>query len=471
MTARAWASAVWRGSPRGHARDGAGKGLGMAQNSVALILGKVSTMGLGFLFWLVAARLFKAHEVGLAAGAISAMMLCTQLALLGVGSAVISLFPEHRDDPARLLDTAFTFVIGTGLVAGAIFLGLAGSAFHNLSAVASQPLFAAGFLAMSVMGTAGIVFDQASTVLRRGDQMLVRGTVQGLLTLVAVVPVLLLPGGGRDAAAAAIFGTWVAGGVAMCAYGVVQLRRVLPGYHFRLRLAGMTRRLLVVGLPNHFLTLADRAPALILPVIITELLSPTDNAHWYAVWMMAWVIFIIPIQVGMTLFAEASHRSKPLPRLLRQGMGHSLKLGVAAAAAMALAAPLALAVLGHGYSVAGSTPLRILVIAFIPMTCVQAYYAACRARRRLREATLTATVNGLVSLAAAAVVGPKWGLNGIAIVWVSTQVLTAVWVMTRMRKVVTSPEPPLPTAAEVESVEAEIATPGVPVPAGVGSDG
>lgn len=469
MTARAWASAVWRGSPRGHAgaAGSTGRALPMAQNSVALILGKVATMGLGFLFWLVAARAFDAHEVGLAAAAVSAMMLCTQLALLGVGSAVIALFPEHRDHPARLLDAAFTFVLGTALVAGALFLGLAATAFHQLSTVASQPLFALGFLAMSVMGTAGIVFDQASTVLRRGDQMLVRGSVQGVVTLVAVLPLLLLSDGDK---AAAIFATWVVGGVAMCVYGVVQLRRVLPGYRYRPRLAGMTRRLLSVGLPNHFLTLADRAPALILPVVITELLSPTDNAHWYAVWMMAWVIFIIPIQVGMTLFAEASHRSKPLPRLIRQGMGHSLKLGVAAAAALALVAPLALEILGHGYSTAGATPLRILVLAFIPMTFVQAYYAACRARRRLREATLTATVNGLVSVGAAALTGPRWGLTGIAIAWVITQTVTAVWVMTRLRGVLTSPEPPLPSPAEAQSVEAEIAGPGAPLAAGAALD-
>ena len=38
-------------------RAGAGaRTLPMAQNSVALILAKVATMGLGFLFWLVAAR-------------------------------------------------------------------------------------------------------------------------------------------------------------------------------------------------------------------------------------------------------------------------------------------------------------------------------------------------------------------------------------------------------------------------------
>ena len=62
-----------------------GRTLPMAQNSVALILAKVATMGLGFLFWLVAARLFAPADVGLASGAVSAMMLITQLALLRGG--------------------------------------------------------------------------------------------------------------------------------------------------------------------------------------------------------------------------------------------------------------------------------------------------------------------------------------------------------------------------------------------------
>ena len=98
----------------------------------------------------------------------------------------------------------------------------------------------------------------------------------------------------------------------------------------------------------------------------------------------------------MTLFAEASHRSKPLPASCARAWATRSSWASRPPPCSALAAPLALAVLGHGYSTAGATPLRILVIAFVPMTFVQAYYAACRARRRLREATLTATVNGLV---------------------------------------------------------------------------
>ena len=75
----------------------------MVRNSVGMISGRAASMALGFLFWLLAARLFPADKVGLTAGVVSAMMLCTQLALLGIGSAFIAYFPRHQLKPAALV--------------------------------------------------------------------------------------------------------------------------------------------------------------------------------------------------------------------------------------------------------------------------------------------------------------------------------------------------------------------------------
>jgi hypothetical protein len=80
--------------------------LPLALNSLALITAKVASLGLGFLAWVVAARLFPPAQVGLASAAVAAMMLCVQLALLGVGSSLISLYPAHSRAPALLLDSA-----------------------------------------------------------------------------------------------------------------------------------------------------------------------------------------------------------------------------------------------------------------------------------------------------------------------------------------------------------------------------
>ena len=406
------------------------RALRMEANSLALIATKVVTLGLGFLFWLVAARLFRPDQVGLAGGVVSAVMLCVQLALLGIGSAVIAMYPAHRERPGRLLDTALTGATLTGAVVGLAFAAVAAAAFAELRVVGVQPGWLALFVAMSALGTVGVVLDQVSTTLRRGDQALWRGALNGALSLVAVGALSVVPGSGSMA----LFACWVAGVAAACALGAVQLRSALRRYRYRPRIdRSLLRRLVAVGLPNHALTLADRAPGLLLPVLVTELLSPAANAYWYAVWMMAWVVFVIPVQVGMTLFAEATHRPEAIDRLVRHAIRWSLGVGLAAAIAVAAAGSFVLSLLGARYAAAGAEPLRVLVWGLVPMAFVQAYYARCRAAARLGEAIATAVVAGTATVAAAIAAGVASGLSAMALGWVAVQALAGLWAGMRLR--------------------------------------
>jgi O-antigen/teichoic acid export membrane protein len=410
--------------------------LPMLANSIALISGKLATLGLGFVAWIVAARLFPASQVGLAGGAVSAMMLCTQLALLGVSSAVISHYPDHRDAPGRLFDTAFSMVGAAALAAAGIFLLLALEMLRHLHVVAAVPLYAAMFAAMTVLGTVGILLDQLSVTLRRGDQVLSRGVVSGVVTLalVALLPVL----GHRDSMA--IFAAWVAGGVVMCAQGALQLHGSARGYRYRPRVSRtVARDLFGLGLPNYLLTIAERAPGPILPVIVTELLSPRQNAYWYTVWMMAWVVYVVPISVGITSFAEAAQRPDEMPALMRRALRSSLIIGALAAVATIVLAHFALSLLGPRYAAAGTTPLRILVLAVLPLAFTQGYFAACRARRALGEAIATGMVSLALGVGAAAAVGPTYGLTGMALAWLVVQTATGAFAFFRLRRVTTAP--------------------------------
>jgi len=407
-----------------------GRSLSMLTSSLALVVGKVATMAVGFLFWVVAARAFQQSEVGLAAGAVSAVMLCTQLALLGVGSSVILNYPRHDRDPAPLLDSAFSLVAAASVLAVAIFFVIAATALHELRVVATDPVFALAFVAMSVLGTIGILLDQVSTLLRRGDQMLVRALLFGLANVALLAPVAALSSG---AGAVWIFATWVGAAAAAVLLGAVQLWRTPLRYRYRPRLRRhLAWPLLRVGVPNHWLTLTERAPGLILPIIVTELVSPAANAAWYAAWMMAWVLYIIPIQVGMTLFAEAATKTASLTKLIRHGLRSSLVLGVSGAAVVALIAPQLLSILGHRYAEAGSTPLRILVLAVVPLTFVQAYFVVCRSTGRLKEGIATGAIGASVSIGGAALAALETGLMGMAVVWVVTQVVVSVWAVWRL---------------------------------------
>jgi len=417
-------------SPEGRAS------LAMTLSALALVAAKVGTMGFGFLAWIVAARLYPANEVGLASGAVSAVTLCAQIALVGVGSAVITLLPSHIDRPARLLDTSVSVLTLTAAAAALAFILFAGSVLHELRVVAADPFYALLFVALAITGTLGVLFDQVSTARRRGDQALIRAVAAGVVTLLAVLIIARSLGGGssRD-----IFAAWVLGGLVTWSIGLVMIRRAVSGYRYRPILArSLAMELSRVGLPNYFLTLTERAPGFVLPIVVTELLSPADNAHWYAAWMMAWVAFVIPIQVGMTSFAEIAREPTRAGRIIGHGIRTSLAVGIAGAFATAVLAGPLLGLLGSGYSAAGAFPLRILVIGIVPLTFVQAYFSYCRARRRLGEALALGTANSVASIAAPAVAGVAGGLVAMAIAWLGIQAISAIVAATRLRRLARS---------------------------------
>jgi O-antigen/teichoic acid export membrane protein len=403
-------------------------------NSLALILARVMSSGLGFFTWLLVARLYAQSEVGLASGIVSAMMLCVQVALLGIGSAFIKLYPRYEDHPTELLHTSFSVVTVASLVGAGVFLLVASSAFHELSLVGSSPSYMLVFFGLTLFGTLNVLMDNMSIVLRRGHQVLARNVLFGLTTIIiaAVMPLVF-----DTKSSMAILLAWVLGGLAACTMGVVQLWLSVSGYVYVPRLdLDITNRLFRIGMPNYALTITERAPAWIMPIVVTELLSPTDNAHWYTVWMMAWVVLIIPISVGQNLFAEASRHPETLEKTLRQSIRSSLTIGSIAMIGAIIGAPLVLHLLGADYAHAGTAPLRILALSVWPITFIQVYYAVCRALHRLQEASLVGLLNAGVSTAAAAAAGVAYGLTGMAAAWLALQFVTAAWILWRMPRLI-----------------------------------
>jgi O-antigen/teichoic acid export membrane protein len=133
---------------------------------------------------------------------------------------------------------------------------------------------------------------------------------------------------------------------------------------------------------------------------------------------------------------------------VRRGVLCSLAVGALGALFLGAGADLALSILGPGYARHGAEPLRVLLLAVLPLTFVQAYFSSCRARRSLREAIVTGWTSGAVSVAAAAAAGVAHGLMGMAIAWVAVQYATGAWSLWRLRIVSLrlNPDPTLGSA-------------------------
>lgn len=400
-------------------------------NSLSLIMGRVLSSGLGFIATLFTARLYIPAEVGISSGIVSAMMLCVQIALVGVGAAVISVYPRHKEKPTQVINVGLNIVILTSLVTALTFFVLSSFFFRELSIISRTLLYSLLFFGITLFGTVNVYLDHVSIVLRRSSQVLARNVLFGIVTIAGVS---LLPffTGQRDSMT--IILAWVLAGFTACCVGMIQLYRSLDNYAYRLDMnRDLGMELIRLGLPNYLLTLSERAPNWIMPILVTELLSPIDNAVWYNVWMMAWVVFIIPISVGQNLFADVAHDPDELRVALKRSNRTSIMLGTMAAIGTIALAWFILSLLGSTYATMGVLPLRILVLAVYPVIFIQSYFAVCRGRRTFAEAIVTGLLSGAGSLIAAVTIGLRFGLTGMAVTWLITQFIAGGWSLLRLR--------------------------------------
>ena len=410
---------------------------GALNNSVGFASGSVVRLSIGFFTWLAAARLYPASQVGMAASAISAMLLCVEVGVLGSDVALIAAFPRFRSSPTVLLNTAITLAAITACTGGLIVIGLGAVGLRALHFLVAHPADAVAFLLLVLFQAGWWLMDQAAIALRRSDHVPVRAFVAATVTLTGV---LALGAIGYDTAGSVLV-AWAAAALIACLIGLVQISRAIGGYRFRFSLPSPLRRDLVrVGLPNSLVTAADIAPGLVLPIVAAQQLSPRYAAYWYTVWMMSFAAYSIPWSFGLHLFAELADSPAELARRGARTLRSGLAIAGIAIVGVLVLGPTVLSILGPAYRAHGSTALRIAVLAAIPMVVMKAYLFTCRATGRLREGTIVATVTGITAVTLAIVLAPSLGLPGIAIAWLGVQTAGALVAAARLRSFVSAPQ-------------------------------
>jgi O-antigen/teichoic acid export membrane protein len=400
----------------------------LAVRSVWLVLAKCLQMGSGFLFWVVAARGAQVETVGVAAACVSGVMLCTQLGILGTGSAVI--IALSRGEPAKdVLDTAFTVLGVASLLAASGYLGLTALVGSDALAGTQTLGFTLLFTAAAFLGTLVICLDQASIALQHAGGAATRYGAGGLAALGTALVVSLRDG---DMTATALLACWTMGNVVAALVGVVQLRRWV-GYRYSPAVrVHRVLWVLRVGVPNQLLTATERLSPVLVPIVLTHFASPTTTAYWYPAWMMAWVAFNVPISVGLVQFNDIVKHPGQARTVVRQGVMWSLMLGGVVSLVAAAAADPLLSVLGDGYADASVTALRVLLLGLLPFTILQAYNALCRGAGHTGEA-IALGLGLMVAVAVGTALVGERGPTAVAVLWLSVSSVAALWALWRLR--------------------------------------
>jgi len=394
----------------------------IVSNASSLVGTQLVTSGLGFLFWLVAARWFSPAAVGFAAAAISAMTLLGTFGMLGLGTLLMGELPRRRHLRGPLITTS---LIAAGAVAACLGLVFAVLAPHLsreflplLAGVQATTLFTLG------VGLAAIslVLDSVVIGLLRGHLQLGRNAVFALAKLGALLAV------GRwfgDSMGLAILMTWVLGNFLSLAVIGGLLLRDTSGAEYRPQLR-LLRGLAGPALAHHLLNLAIQFPGLALPVLVTVILSTRMNAAFYVAWNVLAFLFVVPTALTNVLYAVGSASPTAPTQKMRFTLLMSLLLSLLASGLIVAGADPVLRLFGHSYAQQATWTLRILALGVFPMIIKTHFIAICRIHRRLLAGGLLLLVGALAELLAAGLGAIHGGLSGLALGWVAAVCLEAV---------------------------------------------
>jgi O-antigen/teichoic acid export membrane protein len=354
----------------------------LVRNSFFIMLTTIINSIFGFAFWLVAARTFPAHVVGLTAALIAASTIAILLASLGVGGTLIQSLPTKKDPGAWSL--TFWAGMATALV---LSLAIGGVILILLPAFTAEfdtlrnPTYAFLLLFGTVALTVGTVIDYVFIAERSAGNMVVRNLVLSAGKVLLVVGLTVLAGSSGQA----LLGSWAASSlVGLCCGVVLLVRRAHPRRPPRLvavvnAAIGLRGRL--AG--NQLIGMGASLLPFVLPLLVTSRLSPTENAYFYTTWMMAGVFLIISPAVSQALFAEGAHSPHELLSKGRNALGViGAILLPCIVGIIVLGGPL-LSAFGAAYEEHAAGLLRIVVIASIPDAVSNVYVAIMRVQGRL----------------------------------------------------------------------------------------
>lgn len=385
-------------------------------NSFYILLTYASSALFGFIFWIIAARMYTPKEVGIATVLISSMSLIVLLSKIGLDFSIIRYFPTS--DKSMVYNTSIAVTTFFSLIFGLIFI-LGVDVFspelktiYNLESVGFFLLF---LVVNSVTNLAGIAF----VALRRSKYYFIQNLFVGsriffLFPLAFLGAFGIFGSAGISFIIASIFSFLILGKLGINQSVSVDKEYLANSFHF--------------SLGNYLVGISQTAPNLILPIMVLNILGADAAAYYYIAFSVAFVLFIVPNAISTSLFVEGSNGEALRSNTIKSSIAIYALL-IPAVIVLYFFGDVVLGFIGKAYSENGFELLRIMIFTSLVLPIVYVYSAVKRVQNKVRELVL---LNGfifvsLITLAYICMI--NYGINGIGYAWVLSYILGVLLIL------------------------------------------
>ena len=392
------------------------------RDGYALVANEGVTAGLGLVYWLVAARRYDAHTVGVNTAAISAMMFIAGVAQLNLMSALLRFVPVLAGARRRFIAVCYLVAGVAALACAAVFLlGLDvwAPALHGLAA---HPAMALGFVGATVAWCVFNLEDSALTGLGAAAAVPVANGVYGVAKIALLVALVgVSPEWG-------VYGSWALGllVVLVPVNAYVFMRRPLRSETETAAAPPARGEIVRFAARDYFGALLWLAAMTLMPIVVVGVAGAESGAYFAVAWMLVGPLLGVAASTGSAFVVAAAGDPARLREYTRGVLRQTALMVIPGALLMAATAPLVLRLFGAAYADHAAWTLALLALSAIPNIIPTIYVRIYRVQQRMGAVVATLAAQCGIVLALGPVLLSAMGLAGVGVAWLAGQAVVAV---------------------------------------------
>ena len=375
------------------------------------------TAVLGFVFWLICARLFTPDEIGIGTSLISAMSLISYMSLLGFNNTFMRILPTSHNR-SNVINTGLLLVITAAVVIAIWYIIGVELIAPKLKQVLDTSWYEIGFVVLAALAAVNLLTDSIFIAFRGAKyNLLIDGGIQGVVKLLLPLAFLRL----------GPFGVFMASGTAAAAAMAASIIFLIAKFDYRPKFhihVQTFRNVFHYSSINYIANIFNIAPILILPLIVLNHLGAAHAGYYFMAFTVANLLYAVVYAVSSSLFAEGSYGDEALQKLFKRAVRIVAIIIIPCGLALALFGPVMLRLFGRSYSEEASSVLVLLALASPAVAAYTLGNVLLRITHRLHS-TIMVNLIYMVTISGLALLWVDRGLFWIGAAWTAGNIVAA----------------------------------------------
>lgn len=387
------------------------------KNSIYLMLSTAVQSFFGFFFWIIVAHLYNPEEVGISTTLISVMTLIGGFSTLGFNVGLVRYLPNSKEKNEKINSSFFITILASVLISIIFITGLK-TFSPKLIFLQTNLLDMVLFVLFASTLSVNTLIESVFIAYRSAKYTLLKNTV---LSIVKVIfPVFLLVFSAYGIFESVGFANIIAFGLSV---GILMYNfKYQPKISINLPIV---KKIGSYSFANYIAVFLNTLPQMLLPLIIINKLGAKESAYFYIAMMIANLIFIIPIAISQSLFAEGTYDGNLLKKLVFKAFKITLIILLPTVLIIVIFGDYILLAFGKQYSSDAFKLMQLFAISSLFLSMSNISSTILRIKNKLIELIgLGLFSAGLILILSYLYIGR--GLLEVGYVWLFSQILVAL---------------------------------------------